>query len=253
MGCRGSTLSNDGSMQRPTPGSPGGRRRSAAGTAKPARSLGGRAVRRGYPGCWEEHPRDRARADRRAAAGVVAHALLAPGRTDRRGVRNGRLGHELARRARSSGSSRPSGSTSRSNDDMKASLAALVVSRGSWVAWSRCAPILPRRARLARSASSISRNVLSFPRCPAVGLWLLPCWEASRHSIAGMLLVSLRLLLDRAWGRVQEAERALSDPTPSSAGSQDIVYVTGYVSHCTGYRFNLVHTMTCPESRAGVR
>ena len=28
-------------------------------------------------------------------------------------------------------------------------------------------------------------------RCPAVRLWLLPCWEVSRHSIAGMLLVSL--------------------------------------------------------------
>ena len=28
-------------------------------------------------------------------------------------------------------------------------------------------------------------------RCPAIRLWLLPCWEASRHSIAGMLLVSL--------------------------------------------------------------
>jgi hypothetical protein len=41
--------------------------------------------------------------------------------------------------------------------------------------------------------------------CPAVRLWLLPCWEASRHSIAGMLLISLSLLLDRAWGRDQEA------------------------------------------------
>jgi hypothetical protein len=90
-------------------------------------------------------------------------------------------------------------------------------------------------------------------RCPTVRLWLLPCWEASAHSIAGMLLVSLRLLLGRAWAIGQEAERERSDPTLSSAGAQDSVYVTGYVSHCTGYRYNLVHTMPCTESRAGVR
>jgi hypothetical protein len=61
------------------------------------------------------------------------------------------------------------------------------------------------------------------------------------------------LLLDRAWGRDQEAEREPADPKPSSAGPQDIVYNTRYVSHCTGCRFNLVHIMPCPESPAGVR
>ncbi len=77
--------------------------------------------------------------------------------------------------------------------------------------------------------------------------------QPSAHSIAEPLSWSShRFLLSRAWGRAQEAERERSDPTLSLAGSQDIVYVTGYVSHCTGYRCNPVHKMPCTEGRAGV-
>ena len=78
--------------------------------------------------------------------------------------------------------------------------------------------------------------------------------QPSASSIAEPLFwSSLCLLLSHAWGRVQEAERERSDHTLSSAGSQAIVYVTGYVFHCTGYRCNPVHNMPCPECRAVVR
>jgi len=240
-------------MQRPTPGSPGGRRRSAAGTAKPARSLGGRAVRGGYPGCWEEHPRDRARADRRAAAGVVARALLAPERTDRRGGRSGRLGRarhvERALRARADRGDRP--------------LARTTTRTPAWLPWSSREGRGSRGVGVHRSCREgpdwpVLPRPSSDTSCPSVAL---PGGSTVAPALLGSAVTrspgccSSRsgLLLSRAWGRVQEAERERSDRTLLSAGSQDIVYVTGYVSHCTGCRCNLVHKMPCPESRAVVR
>ena len=73
--------------------------------------------------------------------------------------------------------------------------------------------------------------------------------QPSARSIAELLLwSSLRFLLSRAWGRVQEAERERSDPTPSSTRPQGIVYHIVWMSHCTGYSYNLVHKMPCPAS-----
>ncbi len=186
--------------------------------------------------------------------------LLAPEHSDRRGGRSARLGRgwhvERAPRAIAGRRDRP--------------LARTTTRRRALPLWSsredrgsrgvdvhrfvREGPDWPALPRPSVDASyylpAASAAFLARPhrvRAPAL------LGQPSAHSIAEPLSwSSLRFLLSRAWGRAQEAERERSDPTLSSAGSQDIVYVTGYVSHCTGYRCNLVHKMPCTVSRAGV-
>jgi hypothetical protein len=111
MACGGSTRSNVSPVHRPAPDLRAAGGRPATGTPKSARPRAGRTVGGGYSGCWEKHPRDRARPDRLARGAVVARVLLAPERIDTRGERSGRLGRarhvERALRVRAGRRDRP--------------------------------------------------------------------------------------------------------------------------------------------------
>jgi hypothetical protein len=185
-------------------------------------------------------------------------ALLAPERTDRRGERNVRLGRvrhvERALRAKADRRDRPlARTTTRRRALPPWSSREGRGSRGVGVHRSfREGPDWPALPRPSDGPVVLRRHLpfLARPhrvRAPAL------LGQPSAHSIAEpMSWSSLRFLLSRAWGRAQEAERERSDPTPSSTRPQGIVYHIVWMSHCTGYGYNLVHKMPCPQSRVAV-
>ncbi len=207
------------------------RGRSAAGKLKPARPLGGRAVGRGAIGWDGTHPRDRASRSSGQVRGRRARAARA--RADKIGEA-GEVGGSGVRRTSSAlfGFEQTVGidlSLERRPEGEPGGLGRLarVVGRVESVCTDPAAkgptgPFCLVHLQMLPVPSAASAAFLARPhrvRAPAL------LGQPSARSIAEPLFWSSpRLLLSRAWGRAQEAERERSDPTPSSAGPQGIVY-----------------------------
>jgi hypothetical protein len=116
----------------------------ALGQRRPGRHARSRPDERGAGRRAHRGPRRRAERLRRALAERYASLAKCADRA------------WAARRARSVGGRVPSGSTRRSNEAMKATRPGFDVSRESCVAWSRYAPIRPRRARSDRSSPAMT-------------------------------------------------------------------------------------------------
>jgi hypothetical protein len=220
LGCRGSTPSNDGPMQRPAPESRAPGWLPAAGMSKSARHWGGRAVGEDTSGCWGTHPRDRARPGPLARGAVVAHVRHGPERSDRRGGRNARLGRAphvgRALRVRAGRRDLP--------------LARTTTRTLAWRPWSSREGRGSREVGVHRSCrEGPDWPALSRPSPDALSFLCVPSGPTVAPALLGQLAflrspslscLASPLCPSRAWGRVRRRRQKRSDPTPSTAGLQ---------------------------------
>ena len=209
-------------MHVPTRGFRAPRGRPATGMRKSARPLGGRAVGRGSLVGIGTHPRDRATSGPGIGCEVVAHALLAPGRTDRRGERSGLLGRarhvERALRVRA--------------DRRDRRLARTTTRTPAWRPWSSRESRGSRGVGVHRSDREVPDwPVLPRPS-PASSFRLFPmpggamgrsgpAGSASVPAVAELVLSRFAVLPEPRDGSGQTAPRERFDPTPSTTDLQD--------------------------------
>jgi hypothetical protein len=227
-------------MQRPAPGFEPISTRPPMGMPKSVRPLSGRTVGQGASGCRGMHPSDRARPDRRAGCEVVAHALLAPERTDRRGGRSVRLGHarhvESVLRVGADRRDRPlARTTTRTQPWRPWSSRESRGSRGVGVHRSAREgpdwPVLPRPyGDVSLCSGGCSRGVCA--------VRLLPCWVSERSRVAELVLHRFATMLEAAPGaalrRHRENDLTLRSHQPDCKHiAYDIVYMLRCPGLCT--------------------